>query len=461
MTGVYVAYDWHIFVINKCKVLIRNFITPPSQFQDPQPPDSWSGVRDATKPGNRCAQMNPFAPVKWEGSEDCLYLNVYTPVLPAERIEKLPVLFFVHGGRYVLGYGDYYRPDYFLQHDVVIVTINYRLHILGFLCLHTEEVPGNAGLKDAVLALRWVNRNISSFNGDKSNITVFGESSGGATVSCFLTSKMAQGLFSKMIVESSASLSDLLMVEEDKIGKVKFIGEQLGKETDDMKELFDFLQSAPVEDLLKAICVAELSKEEINAFFLPVVEKSYPNVEPFMTEYPLQTFKANNHVKVPILAGLCSHEGAFFLPKDSDGSIIFNNDLRFYIPRYLFIPKESRRAKDFASSLRQFYFGDKEIGQATKEQYLDLVSDAYFNRDVYIKLDILARHQDEVYFYMFPYTGGMSTRVMKGLGVKGACHGDILQYQFYRKNKHETATETDRKVVIFLSEAWCNFAKNG
>ncbi|KAI8424453.1 hypothetical protein MSG28_002938 [Choristoneura fumiferana] len=172
------------------------------RFREPQEPVSWIGIRDATKPGNKCIQINPATMKDIIGSEDCLFLNVYTPHLPNEQNKKIPVMFYIHGGKLLFGYGDYYRPDYFIEQDVILVTMNYRLHALGFLCLNEAEAAGNMGLKDTVMAFNWVKNNIDKFNGDNNNITVFGESAGGAVVTSYLTTKMVNG-FSKFDDEES------------------------------------------------------------------------------------------------------------------------------------------------------------------------------------------------------------------------------------------------------------------
>ncbi|XP_052738801.1 juvenile hormone esterase isoform X2 [Bicyclus anynana] len=286
------------------------------RFKAPLEPDNWTGVRDATKPGNKCSQLNPLGKGIVEGVEDCLYLNVYTPSLPAEKIEKLPVLFFIHGGRLVVGYGDYYRPDYFLKHNVILVTINYRLNILGFLCLDIPEVPGNAGLKDTVMALKWVKKNIKHFNGDDCNITAFGESAGGAIATSYLTSKMAEGLYDKIICQSGNSLSDLYIVDEDPIDRASNIASYLGhKNMREKKELYNLFLNTSIEDLVIAYTSAEINRPPsvIHAMLLPVVEKKFENVEPFFEEHPNVAIRENRFQKLPILATIHSYEGAPFL----------------------------------------------------------------------------------------------------------------------------------------------------
>lgn len=431
-------------------------------FQDPEEPDSWEGVRDATKPGNKCAQVNPYLPKKIVGSEDCLYLNVYTPKPPSKDSPKLPVIFYVHGGRLILGFGDYYRPDFFINRDVIFVSINYRLGIFGFLALDLPEAPGNAGLKDAGFALKWVSENIANFGGDENNITIMGESGGSGILTCFLTCSRTQNLFHKAIMESGSGLSDLFM-EADHIDKAKECIRLLGKDMSDPREMYDYLMTLPVEELLDVLYVIESSREEINCFFLPVVEKKFDGIEPFLTEPPFISYKNNRFAKVPIIYGIHSHEGALFLPVNSELTINFKDEdgLTFYIPKYLFLDPKSETAKKMARELKRFYFGEKEIGMETLNEYVDLLTDAYFLRDIYMHMDFMGQSNNELYCYKFSYNGNMNTSIMKRLGIKGASHGDIVAYQFYRKNKADKMTEEDRKIVNFLSETWTNFAKHG
>ncbi|CAG4967569.1 unnamed protein product [Colias eurytheme] len=431
------------------------------RFRDPQKPEPWSGILDVTKPGNKAVQLNMAGTI--EGSEDCLYLNVYTPSLPSEKIEKLPVLFFVHGGRFLVGCGDYYRPDYLIRHDVVIVTINYRLSIFGFLCLHTREVPGNAGAKDTIMALRWVKNNIGNFNGDTGNIVAYGESAGAGIVDSYLTSKMADGLISKVICQSGSLLSDLYLIDEDYVGKAKEIAKNMGGDISDTKELFDFFSKASVEDLIYAYTMCEANRDPfiLNSYLLPVVERKFENVEAFFDEYPLESIRNNRYKKLPRIMTAATHEAALFIQRNEDGNINFSKNLRTFIPRYSFINTESPKAYKIEKRLRQLYFKDENTEMGTLEEYLALISDAYFLRDIVYDTETLAQKQNNEYFCRFDYHGNMNTRVMKKLGFKGTTHGDLIQYIFYKEKKAKMCTENDMRVVDLLTEAWCNFAKTG
>lgn len=405
--------------------------------------------------------MDPSSEKGFEGSEDCLYLNVYTPSLPQEKLEKLPVMFFVHGGRYLFGHGDYYRPDYIIDKGVILVTINYRLHILGFLCLHTRDVPGNAAFKDTAMALKWVKNNIKLFNGDENNVTALGESAGAGAVQTYIVSKMTDGLVHKIIGQSGTSLSDLLFIEEDPIAKAEQIASLLGKDIKDINELYEFLLNEPVVNLVSVAMTAEMSRPPyvINAYFLPVIEKKFDGVERYIEEFPLATMLKNNHKKLPILTGVSSHDGALFLRKDDDGNISYIEDTQRFIPRFLSLPYDSPKSKKLGRALHEYYFKNEQIDDNKKEEYVIFLSDAFFIRDVINFCELY--NYDKLYFFNFCYTGNMNTRTMKNLGLKGASHGDIIQYQFYKKSKHGKCDVNDEKIIKFLSEAWCNFAKNG
>lgn len=147
------------------------------RFRASQPPEKWTEPLDATQePPGYC--MRQFLNYNDGGQEDAAVVNVYTPYV--NPIKPLPVMFWIHGGGWNSGSGqtDLFGPDYLMQKDVILVTVNYRLGPFGFLSLEDPElnIPGNQGLKDQVFALKWVQRNISNFGGDPQNVTVFGES---------------------------------------------------------------------------------------------------------------------------------------------------------------------------------------------------------------------------------------------------------------------------------------------
>jgi para-nitrobenzyl esterase len=195
------------------------FAAPPVgalRFAAPRPAARWSGVRDATHFGSACAQVpGVFAANGGKGStsEDCLFLNVYTP-LPAR--EERPVMVWIHGGGFTAGSASQYDPTVLAARaGAVIVTINYRLGPIGFLALpglsaeSRDGSSGNYGLEDQQAALRWVRHNVARFGGDPQNVTIFGESAGGLSVCANLVSPKVARLFQRAITESGPCVAPL------------------------------------------------------------------------------------------------------------------------------------------------------------------------------------------------------------------------------------------------------------
>ena len=193
------------------------FAAPPVgelRWRAPQPPQAWDGVRDARAIGPRCPQQNSFSTfAPGPMSEDCLYLNLWVPRGGA----KLPVMVWIHGGGYAAGSGTMalYDGKALAKRGVIVVTINYRLGRLGFFAhpaLKAErdakypgEPMGLYGILDQIAALQWVRRNIEAFGGDPGNVTIFGESAGGGSVTQLMVSPLSKGLFARAISQSGAT----------------------------------------------------------------------------------------------------------------------------------------------------------------------------------------------------------------------------------------------------------------
>src|SRR5271154_6227059 len=178
----------------------------PLRWRPPQPAARWSGVRGATQFAPHCPQLaSPFGVAST--SEDCLFLNVFTPSHQPPGAGS-PVMVWIHGGALVTGESNDYDPTKLVEDGVTVVTINYRLGALGFLAhpalADANGQSGDYGLEDQQAALRWVQRNIASFGGNPHNVTIFGESAGGLSTLSQVASPQAKGLFEKAIVESGS-----------------------------------------------------------------------------------------------------------------------------------------------------------------------------------------------------------------------------------------------------------------
>ena len=282
------------------------FAAPPVgelRWQPPIAPPDWQGVRDATEVGPVCPQParpgRPQSPVLSNQSEDCLSLNIWAP----EDAENAPVMVWVHGGAHRLGSGalPFYDGTAFAEEGVVLVTFNYRLGLLGYFAhpaltadAEPGELLGNYGLMDQIAALEWVQENISTFGGDPGNVTVFGESAGGASTLYLLTVPTAQGLFQKAIVQSGGGFQqpDTLAEQEAK-GVTATASAGLSADAD-------------------AAALRALSSEQILDMAGPLRELGFGSFidGTLVTEPPAQIIAEGRETDVPLMIGANSNEAS-------------------------------------------------------------------------------------------------------------------------------------------------------
>ncbi|KAI4468852.1 carboxylesterase [Holotrichia oblita] len=422
------------------------------RFKAPQPPEKWIGVRNATANGNGCYSRNMLNMIT--GSEDCLFLNVFTPELPAENTNSLkPVMLWIHGGGYTSGSSDIkvYGPDFLLTEDIVLVTINYRLGVLGFLSLDDQElsVPGNAGCKDIIMALKWVQRNITSFGGDPNNVTVFGESAGGAVVHLLMLSPMAEGLFHKGIAQSGSALNVWSL---GKSNSAKQLAEILQCPHTDDKDILNFLQSLPDHSVNLVRPVG------------PIIEKASGKEPAFLTENPLELILKGKYHKVPLIMGYTSNEGIFFETPEKRKKRSKVVDLERYVPHFYELAKGSEGSKEIANSIQTFYFGDDVPDVEDRERFSIINTDTYFLRGIYTSVRSHSiTSKQPIYLYRFSVDARLNLiKKFANISLKGAGHADDLGYLFktlMTPNLPEDSVEmiTVRRFV----KLWTNFAKTG
>uniref|UniRef100_H2RKE6 Carboxylic ester hydrolase n=1 Tax=Takifugu rubripes TaxID=31033 RepID=H2RKE6_TAKRU len=234
-------------------------VGPALRLAAPQPVEGWEGVRDATKQPLMCVQDLEFANglVETFGltvdlpdiSEDCLYLNIYTPANRPDNA-KLPVMVWIHGGGFVLGSASSYSGSALAAYqDVVVVVIQYRLGLLGFLSTRDEHMPGNIGFLDQIQALKWVQEHIHNFGGDPNLVTIFGESAGGVSVSLLLLSPLSEGLFHRAIAESGTAAMQLL-VQDDPQPALQMVANISGCSTESTEKTADCIKKLDMENIL-------------------------------------------------------------------------------------------------------------------------------------------------------------------------------------------------------------------
>ncbi|XP_044580584.1 esterase FE4-like isoform X1 [Cotesia glomerata] len=433
------------------------------RFRDPEPVEPWSGVRDATEFGDSCVQFVRSSK-KVLGSENCLFLNVYTMDLTPH--EPRAVLFWIHGGAYVDGSGndDKFGPDYLVQKDVILVTINYRLAIFGFLNLDDESIPGNQGLKDTVMALKWVQQNIGQFGGNPNSVTIFGQSAGSAMVHYLTLSPLTQGLFNKAILQSSVASNPRSYVSYPMKDAAEQVSKKMGQSNED---LIVFLQNVDPSDLLKAVHSLEFREEGflIENPFVPSVDSK--SKLPFLSIPIIEAVKAG--IKVPHLIGYTSKEAIRFKADltDEDYKKIATHQEALHHPN----DKKFLEARNISvNDVKKFFFGDKEISRATAQQYIDLVSADYYLINIHHVLEIQLSASDiPSYLYKFDYYSKASAVVQKIIGtdLEGTAHGEENYYLFNATKLKKLGIDqpnnfpVERVIQKRFLDLWTTFAQTG
>ncbi|XP_076173591.1 esterase E4 [Ptiloglossa arizonensis] len=435
----------------------------PNKFRMPEPADPWEGVYDATKHRATC----PFYCMIKKGllgDEDCLYLNVYTPVLDKEARKAVMVWF--HPGGWNTGMADdmLFGPDFLVENDVVVITVNYRLGALGFLNTGDESALGNAGMKDQVMALKWVKDNIHFFGGCPNRVTIFGASSGGASVQYHMLSPMSEGLFSGAIEQSGTTINPWAISYNPR--ELAFmLGEALGIRTTDSAELVQKLTEFHVKDIIAASNEIMESQNTLNGrmfAFVPSVEVDLGQ-DRFLSADPWTLLKTGELADVPLMSGIVSDECTFYAQQMLDSIEVMNTEPELFLPDDLNYTDSSTK-RESGECLRKFYYGEnKQISKENINEYTMMLSDIFFDAGEFLSLDILKdRISGPIYEYLFTYEGPFG--FMKSLfGISdGVAHGDELSYLFYSnafKNLPEPDSSAERMTKI-MTKLWTNFAKD-
>lgn len=273
--------------------------TGDARWQPPRPLPSQTAERRATQPGSVCLQAFaiPGQAQTVRGAEDCLFLNVYAPA----NAKKAPVMVWIHGGSFQTGAGtDYDLSLLAREQGVVAVSLNYRLGPLGFLATPGEDgLPGNLGLLDQQLALKWVRDNISAFGGDPSRVTVFGESAGGMSICAQLAAPGAKGLFQRAIIQSGSCTAPTITLTQAE-------AQDLGRR---------FMASLDCRDVA---CLRALPGEKLarapspNALFPGAIPFPVLHGDAVLPREPGEFLRQGLGARVPVLIGTNQHEGTLF-----------------------------------------------------------------------------------------------------------------------------------------------------
>ncbi|XP_056642017.1 cocaine esterase-like isoform X1 [Diorhabda sublineata] len=427
----------------------------------------WSGVLKADDNSHKCVQSillkdysdfpgNPSFHII--GSEDCLYLNIYSPAnLGKGENNELPVLVWIHEGAFQYKSKQLYKPNFFMDFDIVVVTINYRLGPLGFLSTHDGVIPSNLGLKDQRQAIRWVSQNIKYFGGDPTKVTVAGQSAGSIGISYLLLDEKCQGLFRGAILESGSALCPHDFQSDPKT-QAYHLGRLINPDfKNNSIDLLKTLKQMSINELMEYAYSPYFrlnNKNDVwqinilNNVWLPVVENSKD--EDIVIPMPMhQAFLDGQFIKIPMIAG-------------------FTSDEAVGVPEYEESFKDAREANDNPGFLIDPNLNIKnkhEAGEKLKAVYTEdfttnlnavvkFFSDYYYITPILRQADLIRSHVP-VFLYQFSYQH--STKLQTDLpGAEKVGHSSELRYIF---RDNEFPNEQDRLTHERMMKMWTNFIK--
>jgi len=428
------------------------FAQPPTgarRFCAPVPAQPWSGVRPAHAFAHSSIQgTHPVPGMAASGprNEDCLYLNVYTP---AADNAKRPVLFWIHGGGFVLGSGSealYDGGPLVTRGDIVVVAIHYRLGALGYLYLggHGGDAWGataNAGQLDQIAALEWVRDNIAAFGGDPTNVTIAGESAGSMACATLLAMPAARGLFKRAILQSGAANNIGDVETGAKLATAML--DKLGIAAKDARKIL----AVSADDILKAQLALSASG---GLPFAPIVDgKTVPS-------NPLQTVANGAAREIEVVIGSNRDEAKLFVPVQREAI----DDAKLIERVQRIIPK---RAADQAGDLVATYRKSRAARNlpATNLDILDAITGDDMFRIPSIRLaEAQRKHQSRTYMYLFTYESPARR------GALGACHALELPFMFGTLDAPTQDKFAGRGPVVEslsanMMDAWINFTRAG
>nr|XP_051702880.1 cocaine esterase-like isoform X16 [Oryctolagus cuniculus]XP_051702881.1 cocaine esterase-like isoform X17 [Oryctolagus cuniculus] len=432
------------------------FAKPPVgllRFAPPEPAEAWSGVRDGTSHPAMCPQnltimdqdvlqLN-LTPPSIPMSEDCLYLNIYSPAHAREGSD-LPVMVWIHGGGMTLGMASTYDGSALAAfEDVVVVTIQYRLGVLGFFSTGDQHAAGNWGYLDQVAALRWVQHNIG---GNPGRVTIFGVSSGGTSVSTHVLSPMSQGLFHGAIMESGVALMPGLITSSSEVVST-VVANLSGCGQVDSETLVRCLRAKSEEEMLAITQVFKVIPGVVDGVFLP--------------RHPEELLASADFQPVPSIIGVNNDEYGWAIPRvllgtdpqeERDREAV--GELLHQATKPLMLPPA------LGDLLMDEYMGSNEDPKTLMAQFQEMMADAMFVMPA-LRVAHSQRSHGPVYFYEFQHRPSF-TKDLRPPHVRSD-HCDELLFVFrslYFGSK-VPLTEEEELLSRRVMKYWANFARNG
>ncbi|XP_052022416.1 carboxylesterase 1F [Apodemus sylvaticus] len=451
------------------------FAKPPLgslRFAPPQPAEPWSFIKNTTTYPPMCSQdaakgqrvndliTNRKEKIHLEFSEDCLYLNIYTPA-DFSKNSRLPVMVWIHGGGLTLGGASTFDGRALSAYEnIVVVVIQYRLSIWGFFSTGDEHSRGNWGHLDQVAALHWVQDNIAKFGGDPGSVTIFGESAGGFSVSILVLSPLSKNLYHRAISESGVALTPGLYTKD-----VRPVAEKIaviaGCKTTTSAVIVHCLRQKTEEELLEITQKMSLFKPNLQGD----TKESHQNVLTVfdgvvLPKDPKGILAGKNFNTVPYIVGINKQECGWllptmlgFLPPD------IKLDKKMAIKFLEMFASVSGIPEDIIPAALEKYTKGSDDPVAIKDGVLDLVGDMLFG----VPSVIVSRdHRDAgapTYMYEFQYYPSFSSP-QRPKNVVGD-HADEVYSVFGAPILRDGASEEEIKLSKMMMKFWANFARNG
>ncbi|KAH1029021.1 hypothetical protein HUJ05_002327 [Dendroctonus ponderosae] len=442
------------------------FAKPPVgelRFQAPVEADPWEEIIDAIADPDKCFQVNSDSDTE---NENCLYVNVFTPQLElADSITKLPVVLGIYGGSFRSGSAGYGRggPDWFIERDIVVVNFNYRVGPFGFLSTGDTVIPGNAGLKDQQLALQWTYENIELFGGNKSHITLQGQSAGGASVTYQLLNQKSAGMVKHALVESGSALCPWAWTRDNlpyTIRLAKTVNDGVALTNTSTAFLLEFLQSATARQVDAASAALYSS-----GIPLPTLEPEHEGA--FITQPMYELVEAGDVVKVPLFIGINSEEyigKAANIPSLQVEAQGYDQKPLSIVP-WQFDEESEENRLAIANLIKGAYVGEDTFAQKLGST-VSYDSDSVFTKSIIRFAELYAKYSP-VYFYQFSYKGEMGIYQYSIEGADNVAHGEESHYLSITKagsfdnTKYDNFPASDVITHWRLIELWSNFYKYG
>ncbi|XP_052737618.1 carboxylic ester hydrolase-like [Bicyclus anynana] len=421
-----------------------------NRFKAPSPPPTFRSEFISNREDVKC--VRPMGD-GYEGTEDCLAVDIMTPTL--DRTKKLPVMVWIRGTEFN-SRDDLDQSLRFVEKDVIVARIPYRESILGFLCLGTENAPGNAGLKDIIAGLKWIQENIERFGGDPDNVTLVGHGSGASAVDLITLSPLAEGLVHKVISQSGTALSPWAVTRNNLRYAIE-VAEALGHTVTTIEQLSDVLTQASTAALMAVINKLDLTDNSLA--FAPCIEKEIENVTPLMLKSPYEIITNGEQIQIPFMTGFVDFEGTIRINEGINKDWLERMDDSFTDFLQSDIGFESiEQEEETAEKIRTAYFGNGPVNESLFNNFLKYNGDTMILVSAIREARFRALLSDsDVYLYQFSYRGSRSEEVLsRPIEISSAGHLEELVYMFSNE-----LTGLDLTIGNLLVERWTNFAKTG